>query len=293
MPSNISDRLKRVFGEDSFEWFSKSYLFDWLCVAILWVLAFYAKTIPVTQRDFSVDDPLIQHEHRKNQVSSPFNQFMALVVPSTVIIVACTVQRSLVGVHHGVIGLLTTRALSTLVTRFLKNRIGRLRPDFLTRCEWDAAVKACTGKEKDITEGRRSFPSGHSATAFSGMFYLSLFIAGQTAAWCFSANRFSPRILSSRVLRFALTLVPLTWAAHVALSRMEDNRHHKEDVIVGSLIGVSSALICYSMFWPNPFSARNFGVEDAGQPRYLYNVQGTSRRVEFELAAMDDETNPV
>lgn len=170
-------------------------------------------------------------------------------------------------------------------------------------------------KEKDITEGRRSFPSGHSATAFSGMFYLSLFIAGQTAAWSFSANRFSPRIVSSRVLRFVLTLIPLTWAAHVALSRMEDNvsfralsvaqatdadgfavlqRHHKEDVIVGSLIGVSSALICYTMFWPNPFSTRSFGVEElVGQPRSLYNVEGTSRRVEFELAALDDENNPV
>ena len=108
-----------------------------------------------------------------------------------------------------------------------------------------------------------------------------------------------------------ITLIPLTWAAHVALSRMEDNvsdqpslllnttilirlqRHHKEDVMVGTLIGIAAALICYTIFWPSPFSAKNLQVETAGQPRYLYNVTGNSQRVEFELAPMDDEADRV
>ncbi|EAU90489.2 lipid phosphate phosphatase 1 [Coprinopsis cinerea okayama7 len=288
--TGFKDRIKRFFGEDAFEWFSKHYIVDWITVAIIWAIAFYTKTITVTIRDFSPTDPLIQFEHRKNQVSSPFNQFVALLAPSAVVFAVAVLKRSLMDLHHGIVGLLVTRGLTAAIIRFMKNRIGRLRPDFMSRCQWDELLKKCTGKEKDITEGRRSFPSGHSATAWSGMFYLSLFLAGQTAAWCFSSNRLAPRLLSSRVLRFGITLVPLIWASHVGLSRMEDNRHHKEDVIVGTFIGILVATICYSMFWPNPLSTKSFAVERFGQPRYLYDTEAPSRddRFQFELAPRED-----
>ncbi|TFK29688.1 lipid phosphate phosphatase 1 [Coprinopsis marcescibilis] len=294
MPLDIVNRLKRRFGEDAFDWASRTYILDWVTVAFIWALGWYAKYITVTERDFSIKDPLIHHPHRKNQVSSPFNQFIAVVAPSIMIVAVALIKRSLMDVHHGLVGILATRGIATVVTRFLKNRIGRLRPDFLSRCKWDKMAQICTGDPKDIMEGRRSFPSGHSATAFSGMFYLSLFLAGQTAAWCFHANRFPPGFLRSRMQRFVIACLPLFWAFHVALSRMEDNRHHKEDVIVGGCIGVLSALIGYLMFWPSPFSSSNFDADATGQPRYIYESRAPGRgRVEFELAPMDDNTNAV
>ena len=60
-------------------------------------------------------------------------------------------------------------------------------------------------------------------------------------------------------------------------------------MIVGSVIGTVSALICYHMFWPNPWSATNFDYQSFGQPRFLY-VENTNRgEVQFELAAVDED----
>jgi hypothetical protein len=50
-------------------------------------------------------------------------------------------------------------------------------------------------------------------------------------------------------------------------------RHHKEDVIVGSLIGILSALVVYLTFWPSPFSAASFAPETHGAPRRVYAVE--------------------
>ena len=71
-------------------------------------------------------------------------------------------------------------------------------------------------------EGRRSFPSGHSSTAFAGMVCLSLFLAGLTRAWCFSQPSPGRNLLSSRLARLTISLLPIAWATWVAVSRLED-----------------------------------------------------------------------
>lgn len=43
---------------------------------------------------------------------------------------------------------------------FVKSYVGRLRPDFLARCQYDEIARACTGTLELVDEGRRSFPSG-------------------------------------------------------------------------------------------------------------------------------------
>ncbi len=59
-------------------------------------------------------------------------------------------------------------------------------------------------------------------------------------------------------------------------------RHHKEDVIVGSLIGFFTAATCYLIYWPNPFTSQG--------PRYVYNRLVTDRpegNYEYELAGIE------
>ena len=72
-------------------------------------------------------------------------------------------------------------------------------------------------------------------------------------------------------------------------------RHHKEDVIVGSLIGIFSAAVCYLVFWPNPFTKSAFQYNTHGQPRLLYTEgeQGysTMGAADFELNRFEDEEN--
>ena len=61
-------------------------------------------------------------------------------------------------------------------------------------------------------------------------------------------------------------------------------RHHNEDVLAGSFIGIISALICYLIFWPSPFSSASFRFGVHGQPRWLYShILPPTETTEFEL----------
>ena len=71
---------------------------------------------------------------------------------------------------------------------------------------------------------------------------------------------------------------------------LHTQRHHKEDVIVGSLIGAVSATICYLIYWPNPFSPQPHG------PRVVYDstLSESNRappvdRYGYELTGMGNE----
>ena len=69
-------------------------------------------------------------------------------------------------------------------------------------------------------------------------------------------------------------------------------RHHKEDVIVGSLIGIISATVCYLIYWPSPLA------REPHDARVVYgSPDGPSRRYgdngavlyDYELAGMENE----
>ena len=116
--------------------------------------------------------------------------------------------------------------------------LGRLRPDFLDRCQWDPLRHECTGfvgglfsTESSLTkhrnvdkilDGRRSFPSGHSSTAFVGMTFTVLFLAGKTAGLCFNVSPSPVSFLRSRLARLYLVLSPFAFSTWVAITRIED-----------------------------------------------------------------------
>jgi diacylglycerol diphosphate phosphatase/phosphatidate phosphatase len=69
------------------------------------------------------------------------------------------------------------------MTELIKGLGGRPRPDFLDRCQPTQAAEGapldtlylefgsakyltCTGSSEDVYDGRMSFPSGHSSTAY-------------------------------------------------------------------------------------------------------------------------------
>ena len=86
-------------------------------------------------------------------------------------------------------------------------------------------IKSSDSIDRDlekILDGRRSFPSGHSSTAFAGMTFLALFLAGLTGAWCLTQPVPGGSLLRSKLARLTLTLLPLGFATWVAISRMED-----------------------------------------------------------------------
>jgi len=139
--------------------------------------------------------------------------------------------------------------------RRCQNAVGRPRPDLLARCDAapgtpkDSLVtfEVCreTNRHK-LHDGWRSFPSGHSSFAFSGLGYLAMFLAGQM-------HIFRPRTDLARVL---VALAPLLCAALIAISRCEDYRHDVYDVTIGSLLGFSVAHFTYRRYYPGLRSSR-------------------------------------
>lgn len=110
-----------------------------------------------------------------------------------------------------------------LLSDFIKFRVGRLRPDFFARCQYDAIQEICTGPANVVSEGRRSFPSGHSSSAFLGCVFLMLFLAGKNRGFAYSVTFPGQGILKSRLLRVLICVSPLFLSTFIAMSRWEDH----------------------------------------------------------------------
>lgn len=138
-------------------------------------------------------------------------------------------------------------ALLLLATEVPKMAVGRLRPDFLSRCKPVPINKTltstewmCSGDAAEIKEGRKSFPSGHSSSAFYVMSYLCLYYLN----FYVPTKRPQTRSISSstpkKISPLSLLMIVCAYllAALVAISRMQDHKHHPTDVIAGSLLGL-------------------------------------------------------
>ena len=103
------------------------------------------------------------------------------------------------------------------------------------------SISVCTETAHHLLQdGWRSFPSGHSSAAFSGLGFLSIFICGQSHA-------LRPR---TNLISLLLTLSPLIAAALIAISRLEDYRHDPYDVTAGSALGLTIAYLSYRRYFP-------------------------------------------
>jgi diacylglycerol diphosphate phosphatase/phosphatidate phosphatase len=193
-------------------------------------------------RLFSLRDPNIQYPYALvERVSVTWNIIYAGVIPLVILILWLAVSR--VGVHQFHVTILgffisyvyiivelvrsLTRHYRLLLTSFItdvtKNAVGRTRPDLIFRClpasgtseDRLASIDVCTQRDHHILfEGWKSFPSGHSSFAFSGLGFLSLFFCGQM-------HVFRPRADLGRAL---IAFIPILGAALIAISRCEDYR---------------------------------------------------------------------
>lgn len=86
--------------------------------------------------------------------------------------------------HVTILGLLTSLVLASFLADVVKNAVGRPRPDLLARCKPAkgtprhelVTIDVCTEKDHHkLHDGWRSFPSGHSTFAFSGLGFLALY----------------------------------------------------------------------------------------------------------------------
>ncbi|KAF2857218.1 PAP2-domain-containing protein [Piedraia hortae CBS 480.64] len=207
-------------------------------------------------RLFRLSDPRLQFPHADvERVSVPMLFIYALLVPLCILTLWALILRPAVhAVHVTFLGFVSSVFLTTFITDILKNAIGRPRPDLLARCKpalgtpRDALVSIAVCQETKhhlLHDGWRSFPSGHSSFAFSGLGYLAIFFASQTLA-------LAPR---ASLLTTLACAAPLLGAALIAISRLEDYRHDHADVICGSLLGLSVAYLTWRRQYPSLLSS--------------------------------------
>lgn len=168
--------------------------------------------------------------------------------------------------HVTILGFIISLILTSFLTDVVKNSVGRPRPDLIARCKPEkdtpehtlVTIDICTETDHHtLHDGWRSFPSGHSSFAFSGLGYLALFVHATGQRFVRVANIyrffagqmhvFRPHTDLARVL---LTLAPLIGAAMIAISRCEDYRHDVYDVTTGSLLGIFVAYFSYRRYYP-------------------------------------------
>ena len=129
-----------------------------------------------------VHPDLTTYANRVTRISGYTNHLIAGAVPALLVIFVGGYRKSIHVIHHGLlatiaggfvmshdktfIALIIRSSLNNVITEALKNRVGksqnfitnvglslrlsvfvpgRLRPDFLSRCQWDAAQHVCTG----------------------------------------------------------------------------------------------------------------------------------------------------
>ncbi|RKO91601.1 phosphatidic acid phosphatase type 2/haloperoxidase [Blyttiomyces helicus] len=198
---------------------TRGFLQDWAVAGITAVAALIVNKIPPFERPFSPTDPTLQHPVLADFVPDWLNVGIAVSVPIAVVGVVEWLRRGRgaeggwrrVGreMHYAGMVLAVVLVTSMLVTNVVKAWAGRLRPDFLARCA--PINNICTGSLHLVLEGRRSFPSGHSSTAFSGMGFLTFWLAQTTRVFGAPAGE-------GVAWRVMVSLAPLFWATYVAIS---------------------------------------------------------------------------
>lgn len=149
----------------------------------------------------------------------------------------------------------------------MKLTVGRPRPDYFYRCFPDGVMNSdmnCTGDERDVFDGRKSFPSGHSSFSFATLGFLSFYLMAKLKIFNDEGRGKSYRLIISFLpLVLAMLIGNNTICNKIncvvnnsfhtlfaAISRTCDYHHWKEDVIVGSLIGLSIAWLSYRQYFP-------------------------------------------
>lgn len=198
--------------------------------------------------------------------------------------------------HASFLAFSVSLTVSIFVTNFLKDLIGRPRPDFLDRCKpregtptnvfVDSSV--CTNTNMYVLkDGFKSLPSGHSSFAFGAFFFLSLWMAGQFGVFS-QAPAFASK---GNGVKGLICTFPTLIACFIAISRTEDYRHRGSDVIAGTLIGVVFAWLSYRIFFPpltaddcdTPYVLSTLNAYETAESRDGYEISDDPADIEANI----------
>ncbi|EXX68578.1 putative phosphatidic acid phosphatase type 2 [Rhizophagus irregularis DAOM 181602=DAOM 197198] len=277
--------------------FSKiSLIKDWILVIIFIIGCLMVEKIEPFHRLFSLEDKSIQFPYAvKETIPNWLCAILALIIPFIIItFVALVIKRSLHDWHHGSLGLLFSISLALLITETFKVLVGRPRPDFIDRCQpikgsTDAQVyglsssEICTRTDL-LSDGFKSFLSGHSSTSFAGLGFLTFYLTGKLHIFDRKGYTYKGFV----------AVAPLILAIWIAISRTQDYRHHWQDVLAGSILGLVLGLYAYHQFYPllylpvshKPLSVRLKTIKPGYKTSFM-----TDDGLEFQISVIKKDDN--
>ncbi|KAH8391133.1 hypothetical protein KR215_007560, partial [Drosophila sulfurigaster] len=232
------------------------------------------------KRGFFCDDESLMHPFKESTVKNWMLYFIGLVIPVGVVLIVEILRSKdkdlnttrryiyqgyripdwLVECYKKLGAFAFGAAVSQLTTDIAKYSIGRLRPHFMQVCQpimpdgtnctdpanfgryiTDFKCLGVGSTPRMLKEMSLSFPSGHSSFTFYTMVYVALYLQSRMT-WN-----------TGKLLRHFLQFLFIMIAWYTALSRISDYKHHWSDVLAGSTIGASCALIvanCVSDLFP-------------------------------------------
>ncbi|XP_049885769.1 phospholipid phosphatase 5-like [Pectinophora gossypiella] len=202
---------------------------------------------------------------------------IVIIIPLILIGVPLYLTKNYVDLTQSFLAWTLALSINAVITETIKLMTGRPRPDYFYRCFPDGEMTkelVCTGDLKDILEGRKSFPSGHSSFSFCSMGFLSFWLCGKLG------------VLSgeeSNAIHVVTCVSPLVAAAAVAISRCCDNHHHWEDVLVGSLLGLVSSYLCYNQYF-YPLDSEYSGYTYAMTSNRMTNISSQTKSCTNQLS---------
>ncbi|KAJ3724469.1 PAP2-domain-containing protein [Lentinula raphanica] len=231
-----------------------SYAPDWIITILLAVIFFLVEQVHGFWRDFSLEDISLRHPYAVHERVPTYALVLICFVSPLLIqpLINILTIRSWWDLHNSTLGLILSLAMAGVITQFTKITVGRPRPDLLDRCQPRSGstdptfglstATVCTQIDMSLLkDGFRSFPSGHSSLSFAGLGFLAFYLAGKL-------HLFDHKGYLGKVWLF---LAPLSGAALVAISRTMDYRHHWQDVLVGSILGIVMAYFSYRQYYPS------------------------------------------
>ncbi|KAI4727981.1 acid phosphatase/Vanadium-dependent haloperoxidase [Aureobasidium sp. EXF-10728] len=279
-----------------------AYVLDWvLLIAIVAVgggISFatpYHR--PFSLLDLAISYPYVEHD----EISTALLVVLSLVLPAIVIAVVTLLfvpafslsrlrdqrywKRKLWEFNAGWMGLGLSFALAFFITTGIKNLIGKPRPDLLARCQPDlndiaahvvggygqdisqkwtlVSSSICTQPDqKVLNEGFRSFLSGHSSMSWSGLLYLSLWLASKFNMLIPYLGHGAPtrndsstdqeeardRAAAPPVFGAIIVLIPICLAFFICSTRYVDFKHQGIDIFSGAVLGILTSWVGFRWY---------------------------------------------